>query len=624
MEANYNRTLNLFFAMAYLLTLAIGTQYLSGRHFMDGPTTLFSIAVLVTYGAWYLLPALAVTRLTGWVFKRILRPAAAVRSAYATAILATGATWVLLVADGRIFGLYGFHINGFVWNLVTTPGGIESMGMSAGTYFAFAALIGGLFLGAGALLWLARRFSARRSETIPRRRVYAAAIGMLLVLSLGERVAYGFSNILAYSPVLMASQAFPLYLPLTFRSFGKAIGLEPVRDEGPRLKQELTRLRYPLSPLLVEKPQRPLNVVWLVAESLRADMLNPEIMPASWRFAERAHRFTRHYSGGNSTREGVFSQFYGLYGSYWFPILAARQGPVLFDVLRDQGYQWRFFSSQKLSYPEFDQTVFVDIPSTDLQSYIDGPGWERDRKNVTDLLTFLEQRDPDRPFFAYMFFESPHARYYFPPESVIRQPYLEELNYATLSTDTDMTPIFNRYVNSVHHLDSQFARVLRYLEEHKLREDTIVLITGDHGEEFMENGHWGHGSTFSDPQTRVPLVLWIPGMSAGVVSRLTSHIDIIPTLLPRLGVKNPSDDYALGADLLGPGGSRYTIATHWHTLGYIGEDFKASFSMSGTALPENGVTTADDRPVADPSAFYTSHQKELAQVMLALSRFGSR
>lgn len=618
-----HRTVSLFFVLAYLSTLVICGQYLSTRQFSDGPTSLFSITVLLTYSAWYLLPALALTWFAGSTLGRLVSPAAAARGTMAIAVLTVSSIWILLVADGRIYALYGFHINGFVWNLVTTPGGIESMGMSTGAYLAFSGLIASIFLFAWVVARLARRIARGRASTPSRRRIFAAVVAMLLVLTVGERLAYGFSNILGYSPVLVASQAFPLYLPLTFRSVGKAMGIEPRRQEGPKLAQKISRLHYPLSPLQVERPPTPFNIVWLVSESLRADVLDPEIMPRTWQFSERAHRFEKHYSGGNSTREGVFSQFYGLYGSYWFPIMAARQGPVLFDVLRDQGYQWRFFSSQKLSYPEFDQTVFADIPSTDLQSYIEGPGWERDGKNVGDLLRFLDQRSPDRPFFAYMFFESPHARYYFPPESVIRRPYIEDFNYATLSPDSEMAPIFNRYVNSVHHLDSQFARVLDYLYSHGLTESTIVLITGDHGEEFMENGHWGHGSTFADPQTRVPLVLWVPGTGSGKVSQLTSHLDIIPTLLPRLGVQNPSSDYSLGYDLLGPPKRSYTIASHWHTLGYIGKEFKASFAMSGTALPENDVTTADDHPVPDPDVFYRTHRKELGEVMLALARFGA-
>ena len=70
-----------------------------------------------------------------------------------------------------------------------------------------------------------------------------------------------------------------------------------------------------------------------------------------------------------------------------------------------------------------------------------------------------------------MFFESPHARYFFPQESVIAKPYRNDLNYATLSKEAlskDIVPIKNRYINAVHHLDSQYKRVFDYLKDKKL------------------------------------------------------------------------------------------------------------------------------------------------------------
>ena len=82
-----------------------------------------------------------------------------------------------------------------------------------------------------------------------------------------------------------------------------------------------------------------------------------------------------------------------------------------------------------------------------------------------------------------MFFESPHARYYFPPESVIRTPYPEDINYFSLSREqlaSQIGLIKNRYINSVHHLDSQFGRIFDYLKKNELLDSTIVLMLGDH------------------------------------------------------------------------------------------------------------------------------------------------
>src|SRR3989338_5842874 len=124
-----------------------------------------------------------------------------------------------------------------------------------------------------------------------------------------------------------------------------------------------------------------------------------------------------------------------------------------------------------------------------------------------------------------MFFESPHARYYFPQTSVIATPFRDDLNYATLSKTVlrnDIVPIKNRYINSVHHLYMQYGRIFEYLKTHQLLDSTIVILIGDHGEEFMEHGFWGHNSTFVDQQVRTPLVIYAPGMKPVASDQMTS------------------------------------------------------------------------------------------------------
>jgi hypothetical protein len=245
---------------------------------------------------------------------------------------------------------------------------------------------------------------------------------------------------------------------------------------------------------------------------------------------------------------------------------------------------------------------------------IDGgaEGWQRDRQNVADLLKFIDQRDPKRPFFTFMFFESPHARYYFPPESVIRRPYREDINYATLTKEqlrADIVPIKNRYLNSVHHLDSQFARIFDYLKANNLLDSTIVIMAGDHGEEFMEAGYWGHNSTISDPQTRTPLVLWVPGMKPATYDKMTSHLDVAPTLMPMLGVTNPVQDYSVGINLLSPEKHDHVIVTAWAEVGYIDDTAKITLPTSVQGS-KRYVTDIHDQPLTGDNESRVLQQKQ--------------
>ena len=67
---------------------------------------------------------------------------------------------------------------------------------------------------------------------------------------------------------------------------------------------------------------------------------------------------------------------------------------------------------------------------------------------------------------TYMFFESTHANYDFPPESAIAEPYLKDLNYITADFNAQIGEIKNRYINAAHHVDSQIGRVINHLQQH--------------------------------------------------------------------------------------------------------------------------------------------------------------
>ena len=622
--------LNLFLFLSFTATLANMTGYLSRRYLTEWSAVTYLVSVLVTYSVLYFLPVLAICGLLNRFVPCRANGAEPVRPTrprellvFAAALGLTTALQIAVLADRTIFSILGMHMNGFVWNTVITPGGIESMGGGTETTVVAVLKMSGVLVLQGVLLLMALR--ARPVEQVWRRfaggRLRFAAIGLVASCAVGQGVAYGVSDIVSYSPILSAADVLPLYQPITFRHWAQRMGWQVSRNHSLGLSAAASRVNYPLQPLVIEPPAKPLNLVWLVSESLRADMLDAEIMPATWAFSERAHRFTNHYSGGNGTRMGMFSMFYGLYGNYWFPFLRERRGPVFIDVLQEQGYQLNMITSARFSYPEFDQTVFAKVPSDCLHEFYQGQGWMRDRYNVEQLLKFIDARDVSRPFMSFMFFESPHAKYHFPDESIIRTPYLPDMNYADMNLERDIGLIKNRYVNACHHLDSQLAKVLTYLEEKELLDNTVVVITGDHGEEFMEKGRWGHNSEFTQEQIRPPFVLWVPGRGAGVHTELSSHLDVVPTLLPVLGVQNPPADYCQGVDLLGETRRDFTVVADWSRIAYVDNEYKAVFPIKAGGVIRNVVTDANDAVLANTDRFYESRRDSLFGLMKDLSRF---
>jgi membrane-anchored protein YejM (alkaline phosphatase superfamily) len=604
-----------FFLLSYFIVLTLEVQILRQPQITASARSLFfSIAVFLTYGVFYLAPAWLLAHIGMRLSHRAWVPKA-------LAAVGVGIVLNFLAADALLFKLYGFHVNGFVLNIVRTPGGIDSLGAGAGTQAVFA-LRGIGLMAAPFIVWLGvERWPpiGRALRPLLALRLRYAVIGFML-LTAGERCVYGLSHLQGYTPVLATAGAVSLYQPLSINKLSKKLGVK-VERQAPSLSSPTGgRIQYPLQSLKLQAPEKPQNLVVLVAESWRWDMLDPEIMPETWAFARKAACFTRHYSGGNGTRMGLFSLFYGIHGTYWFNMLAERRPPLLMQVLRQQGYQWDMYSSAKFSYPEFDQTIFAEVDGANLHDDNRTPSWEDDRRNVAGLLSFIQNRQPERPFMVFMFFESPHAAYFFPQESVIRPDYLEEFNYATMDLTRDIGKIKNRYINSCRHLDSQFARIFHFLEKAALLENTIVLLTGDHGEEFMEKGRWGHNSEFHEEQLRVPFVLRLPGGPAGQYDHATSHIDFAPTVLPLLGVRNPAADYCLGTDLLDQRPRPFLVCSDWSSLAILDDEFKARLPMSNSGVFRNEVTTREDGPAA-AGPYFKSRREQLIAVLQELRRF---
>lgn len=105
----------------------------------------------------------------------------------------------------------------------------------------------------------------------------------------------------------------------------------------------------------------------------------------------------------------------------------------------------------------------------------------------------------------------------------------------------------------MHYADSLIGSLLDDLRAQGLAEDTIVLVTGDHAEEFndLKLNYWGHNGNFSDYQLQVPFVLHWPGQGSGREARISSHEDWVPTLMRHaLGCENALGDFSTGQDLL--------------------------------------------------------------------------
>ena len=607
-------TLKIYFLISYIVVLWLVSGSIPfGSIYQEGWLAFAALLIaFLLYGLYYLLPAIAITWLVLFISKRI-KPSSA-RPAYIAAIVSGGITTLLLYANAKIFSLYGMFFNGFILNLVMTPGGIESLGGSSASDAGYAMISLGFLSFQALIMWVAHRHLQHKKAA--KQLSFKFLPATTLVLTVLVHMGFAFDTYTT-NQLNVVTESIPFYQRVSARGVFKALGFTTQRETKLKVKG---KLNYPLNPLQISKPAKPYNVIWLTSESLRADMLDETVMPNSWNFAKHAARFTRNYSTGNGTRMGVFGMFTGIPGNYWFPFLESRRGAAIIDALQKQDYQMSFYTSAKFSYPEFDKTIFAQVPSEQLHEIKNATsGWESDRDNVTNLLSFIDKRDPNKPFFTFMFFESPHARYYFPPESVIAKPYRDDLNYATLSKEqlrNDIVPIKNRYINSVHHLDMQFGRIFDYLQAHQLLDNTIVVLIGDHGEEFMEHGFWGHNSTFVDPQVRTPLVIYTPNMKPLVSNQMTSHMDVVPSIMPLLGVTNPASDYSTGYNILAGEKRNHTYISDWDKVTYVDDEVKITQPVNGKSFALMKASKGNDEPLSNEERKAVMQQKQAAMLQL--------
>lgn len=558
---------------------------------------LFNVLVWVSYSFIYVLIVLLPIYLVCNFLKLNLKFIAVLSVILTTLVL------LFLGADLMIYDLYNFHFNGFVWNLITTRGGVSSLGGGNNTYFSVA-LTALLTLAIQAGLWFLSQIIVKKLHVTLR---WSTLILFFVPLFLVQILIYGVADVKSNGAVLASAQAYPFYKKVTFRSAAeKYLGIKSVRQNDNKLSINTSRLNYPLHPISFNTVEKPVNIVFLVSESLRWDRLTPEIMPNTWNLAQKGLFYKNHYSGGNGTREGLFGMFYGLYGSYWNSFLYAQQSPLVIDRMIELGYQFDIRTSAKFSYPEFNKTLFLKIPLAKLHEEADHKiPWQRDEDNTTGLIDFIQHRDKAKPFMSFFFFESTHARYDFPETNIIAKPYLKDVNYWGMSRKSlapKIGELKNRYTNAAHWIDIQLGRVYDQLEKEGLLENTIIIVTGDHGEEFLEKGFWGHNSSFVEEQAHVPMVMWVPNQTHKEFTQVTSHLDVGTTLLQILGAPEDTTGYSLGQNMLKDMNRKFIVVSDWHSISVMTDDMKYRIPYASKGFENWQPTGPKDEPLTPDQA----------------------
>ena len=184
------------------------------------------------------------------------------------------------------------------------------------------------------------------------------------------------------------------------------------------------------------------------------------------------------------------------------------------------------------------------------------PAASSDRLHAV-LAPWLETNG-DEPFFLYVHSLDPHSPYAPPTtaEAPFGRDYDGKLRGEPLRPyrlreltdqldDADRRYVEDVYDNEIHHQDRRFQDLLDLLERKGIRDDTVIVVLSDHGEEFFDHGEWDHGYRMWQELLRVPLILWIPPRWRTAdervprqIDRALSQVDFLPGLLDLLDVED--------------------------------------------------------------------------------------
>ena len=454
--------------------------------------------------------------------------------------------------DGVVYRVSKAHIDAFwLQYLLTTFEGLGiSLGQIAGVAVVFAAILA------------LELFLLRTARRIRRPVLWSATLaGVCLVcLTITQAihiVAYEVSD----TRFTSITPQLPFYFPVRSHrnavKYGRQLSLIHASEATAAGTGEAS-LHYPLrdAGCNVRADRNRKNVVVLLVESWRADAMDSATTPRLTAFAKDASTFLDHFSSGNSTPSGVFPLFYGIHSTYWKAVKANNvriHNPVLIDALQENGYSLGIFAKSDFEAHKIKEAVFRDI---DVEESFKGTTAHENDRDMTDrLFAFMTaQHAVQRPFFGFAFYKSTHYNYDYPADSAPFRP-ARKLNVVRASAGDDPTPMLNDYRNAVHYVDGLIGDLLQRMRASGLLENTIVIVTGDHGEEFNDSrdNTWMHGGNFTGYQTRVPLIVYAPGKAGRRVSTVTSEVDIPPTILQEaLQCGWNSHDYSNGVNLFAP------------------------------------------------------------------------
>ena len=338
----------------------------------------------------------------------------------------------------------------------------------------------------------------------------------------------------------------------------------------------------------VAPPAEPLNIILVSIDTLRADRLGlqgyeRDTSPFLDELATRSMVFTQAVVNTHGTTPSHTSMLSGLYqqthrvgfdldkNGLTLPIPLSV--PLLPEILKSEGYATLGVSDGGNIGKRFGFARGFD-------RYDDrGGGLHRVLRRARRYLRALQEMEPLPPFFLMIHSYEAHSPYeppaanaanFLDPASTSHfdassENLLRYASSANLLDDADLTRLSNLYDAGIQFVDEQLMAFFEDLDQAGLLDNTLVVVTSDHGEEFGEHGGLLHRGLLYDELLRVPLIIHGPNIDAGSSAAAASTVDIVPTILSRAAIEVPEP--VEGINLMAP-----AAAEQSHSISQYADD----------------------------------------------------
>jgi len=479
----------------------------------------------VTWGYLLMLSFAGILLVAGFFWHMFIRHEKLTKGLYGLIIGLELLILIFLYVDKTVYELMGVHLDSyFIWNSLASGGlfreahiKITSILIPLGAFTV---------LGIGFYFLLKLCFLVQKWQT--KAQGILGSVGLAILLISGGITFFLCRTSL--SEVKIKSNPIVEALPL-FTLF----------DGENKINQGSLVHKYPKIPKKkLPTITRKKNMVFILAESFRSDMMVPKRTPNLINFIKKNKciQSKHHFSGANTTSWGTFTSLYGLNGYNYLPFHKNNVPSLPLQILKKNGYQVAGFSAEK--FMGWDHIDFVLKQFKPYQEFAANEGYHKDLKMLERVEKFLKTRDKSKPYFIFIFLYSTHHNYYYTPKFEKHKPAMAE-DFDYFMTEHQLkkhrNKIRNRYYNSVGFVDHLFSRITKIFKEDLDKDNLITVFSGDHGEELWDHGLLGHGAfRCMDPRTRVPLLYCMPGIQSKTV-KLSSHTDILPTMLDYMKLK---------------------------------------------------------------------------------------